>query len=257
MYDPQKLKEGYPIPAPQEADLQRTLCLCSQLQQTLAACPPQGMARFLFRQLRFITKKMWALQLLFFCLFAAFAEFWARQPGLQPQLLPLLSALSPFWGLLNLVDLTRFYCPGMLEIELCTRHGLHRVTAARLFLFGLSDALFCLLSCLVFCLRTGSRLPAVLTLCLAPFCLMCCCCLLLLQLVQVQFFPAAALLLGGVVSASALLCGRLPLQAALLPLWRRVGALSLLLSIPLARRFLRRLGEPPAAALPGRTGPSK
>lgn len=186
----------YPAAAAHTVDLLRTL-------------PPPRPTGWVFvrTQAGFIRKRMWALQ------FAVLAGVLAlvAAGGARDYALPqyaLCAAAAPLLLVANVQDLARVYHQGMLELELATRYSLPRVTAARLLVFGLCDALLLGILAAVGAVVSRSALEVVLLYCLTPFCCVSALCMGLLRHLRPAAFGKGALAVVAVVLGGLLLPGR-------------------------------------------------
>lgn len=178
-------------PAPDPAATGRTV----ELLRTLPPPRPTGWA-FVWTQAGFIRKRMWALQ---FAILAGVLV--AAGGGYRAYALPqyaLCAAAAPLLLVANVQDLARVYHQGMLELELATRYSLPRVTAARLLVFGLCDAVLLGILAAVGAVVSRADLGVVLLYCLTPFCCVSALCMGLLRWLRPAAFTRTAL---GVVAA--------------------------------------------------------
>lgn len=183
----------YPAAAAHTADLLRTL----------PPPRPTGWA-FVRTQAGFIRKRMWALQ---FAVLAGVLALVAAE-GAGDYALPryaLCAAAAPLLLVANVQDLARVYHQGMLELELATRYSLPRVTAARLLVFGLCDALLLGILAAVGAVVSRSALEVVLLYCLTPFCCVSALCMGLLRHLRPAAFGKGALAVVAVVLGGLLL----------------------------------------------------
>jgi len=183
----------YPAAAAHTVDLLRTL-------------PPPRPTGWVFvrTQAGFIRKRMWALQ------FAVLAGVLAlvAAGGARDYALPqyaLCAAAAPLLLVANVQDLARVYHQGMLELELATRYSLPRVTAARLLVFGLCDAVLLGILAAVGAVVSRSALEVVLLYCLTPFCCVSALCMGLLRHLRPAAFGKGALAVVAVVLGGLLL----------------------------------------------------
>lgn len=172
-------------------------------QSAAAVCPPRMRnAIFLRQQLGFISPRMWALQGLFALVLGA----WALGQGAALHwLCPAFSAAAPLLVLINITDWVRVYNGGMLELELATRFSLPGVAAARMLIFGLSDAALLLALSAFAAAATRSGLLVLLVRMLVPFNAMCAGCLWLLRKTAPGRFVMGAVLLAAVLTAAMVL----------------------------------------------------
>lgn len=174
-----------------------------QLLRTLPPPRPTGWA-FVRTQAGFIRKRMWALQ------FAVLAGVLAlvAAGGAADYALPqyaLCAAAAPLLLVANVQDLARVYHSGVLELELATRYSLPRVTAARLLVFGLCDAVLLGILAAVGAVVSRSALEVVLLYCLTPFCCVSALCMGLLRHLRPAAFGKGALAVVAVVLGGLLL----------------------------------------------------
>lgn len=174
-----------------------------ELLRTLPPPRPTGWA-FVRTQAGFIRKRMWALQ------FAVLAGVLAlvAAGGAGDCALPryaLCAAAAPLLLVANVQDLARVYHRGMLELELATRYSLPRVTAARLLVFGLCDAVLLGILAAVGAVVSRSALEVVLLYCLTPFCCVSALCMGLLRHLRPAVFGKGALAVVAVVLGGLLL----------------------------------------------------
>lgn len=167
-----------------------------ELLRTLPPPRPTGWA-FVRTQAGFICKRMWALQ------FAVLAGVLAlvAAGGAADYALPryaLCAASAPLLLVANVQDLARVYHSGMLELELATRYSLPRVTAARLLVFGLCDAVLLGILAAVGAAVSRSALEVVLLYCLTPFCCVSALCMGLLRYLRPAAFGKGALVVAAV-----------------------------------------------------------
>lgn len=176
------------------------------LLRTLPPPRPTGWA-FVRTQAGFIRKRMWALQ---FAVLAGVLALVAAE-GAGDYALPryaLCAAAAPLLLVANVQDLARVYHQGMLELELATRYSLPRVTAARLLVFGLCDAVLLGILAAVGAVVSRSALEVVLLYCLTPFCCVSALCMGLLRHLRPAAFGKGALAVVAVVLGGLLLPGR-------------------------------------------------
>lgn len=174
-----------------------------ELLRTLPPPRPTGWA-FVCTQAGFIRKRMWALQ------FAVLAGVLAlvAAGGAGDYALPqyaLCAAAAPLLLVANVQDLARVYHQGMLELELATRYSLPRVTAARLLVFGLCDAVLLGILAAVGAVVSRADLGVVLLYCLTPFCCVSALCMGLLRHLRPAAFGKGALAVVAVVLGGLLL----------------------------------------------------
>jgi len=177
------------------------------LLRTLPPPRPTGWA-FVRTQAGFIRKRMWALQ---FAVLAGVLALVAAE-GAGDYALPryaLCAAAAPLLLVANVQDLARVYHQGMLELELATRYSLPRVTAARLLVFGLCDAVLLGILAAVGAVVSRSALEVVLLYCLTPFCCVSALCMGLLRHLRPAAFGKGALAVVAVVLGGLLLPGRM------------------------------------------------
>ena len=173
------------------------------LLRTLPPPRPTGWT-FVRTQAGFIRKRMWALQ------FAVLAGVLAlvAAGGAADYALPqyaLCAAAAPLLLVANVQDLARVYHRGMLELELATRYSLPRVTAARLLVFGLCDAVLLGILAAVGAVVSRADLGVVLLYCLTPFCCVSALCMGLLRHLRPAAFGKGALAVVAVVLGCLLL----------------------------------------------------
>lgn len=173
------------------------------LLRTLPPPRPTGWT-FVRTQAGFIRKRMWALQ------FAVLAGVLAlvAAGGAADYALPqyaLCAAAAPLLLVANVQDLARVYHRGMLELELATRYSLPRVTAARLLVFGLCDAVLLGILAAVGAVVSRADLGVVLLYCLTPFCCVSALCMALLRHLRPAAFGKGALAVVAVVLGGLLL----------------------------------------------------
>lgn len=173
------------------------------LLRTLPPPRPTGWT-FVRTQAGFIRKRMWALQ------FAVLAGVLAlvAAGGAADYALPqyaLCAAAAPLLLVANVQDLARVYHRGMLELELATRYSLPRVTAARLLVFGLCDAVLLGILAAVGSVVSRADLGVVLLYCLTPFCCVSALCMGLLRHLRPAAFGKGALVVVAVVLGGLLL----------------------------------------------------
>lgn len=152
--------------------------------------------RFILTQISFVTKKMWLLQgalLLFAC--GAMLLF-MREEWLIRRILPLASIAAPLVILINITDFVRAYNVGSIELELATKFSLQKAAAAKLIIFGCSDAVFLAALSAFAAASTKAGVLCVLLYCLVPFNFMCCGCLLLLRKVKADSFAFSSAMLA-------------------------------------------------------------
>lgn len=174
-----------------------------ELLRTLPPPRPTGWA-FVRTQAGFIRKRMWALQ---FAVLAGVLTLVAAG-GAGDYALPryaLCAAAAPLLLVANVQDLARVYHRGMLELELATRYSLPRVTAARLLVFGLCDAVLLGILAAVGAVVSRSALEVVLLYCLTPFCCVSALCMGLLRHLRPAVFGKGALAVVAVVLGGLLL----------------------------------------------------
>lgn len=225
MKDLKTVLAAYAVPPPAPAAVQSTAaCL-----QTAAAArrPHLSDAEFLRRQLGFISPRMWVLQVLFAVLVGALALSPAGQVRSLEGLHPVLGAAPPLLVLINITDWVRVYNGGMLELELATRYSLPRVAAARMLIFGLSDAALLLALSAFTAAATRTGLLALLVRVLAPFNAMCAGCLWLLRKARPQQLAPGAVLLAVVLAVAVALADSLPRAQQVAP-WAAALALATL-----------------------------
>ena len=173
------------------------------LLRTLPPPRPTGWT-FVHTQAGFIRKRMWTLQ------FAVLAGVLAlvAAGGAADYALPqyaLCAAAAPLLLVANVQDLARVYHRGMLELELATRYSLPRVTAARLLVFGLCDAVLLGILAAVGSVVSRADLGVVLLYCLTPFCCVSALCMGLLRHLRPAAFGKGALAVVAVVLVGLLL----------------------------------------------------
>lgn len=173
------------------------------LLRTLPPPRPTGWT-FVRTQAGFIRKRMWVLQ------FAVLAGVLAlvAAGGAADYALPqyaLCAAAAPLLLVANVQDLARVYHRGMLELELATRYSLPRVTAARLLVFGLCDAVLLGILAAVGAVVSRADLGVVLLYCLTPFCCVSALCMGLLRHLRPAAFGKGALAVVAVVLVGLLL----------------------------------------------------
>lgn len=171
-------------PPPDPDAVSRTAALL----RTLPPPRPAGW-RFLALQAGFIRKRMWAAQ------FAVLAGvlFLALLDSTAARQYALWAAAAPLLLVANVQDLARVYRQGMLELELATRYSLPKITAARLLVFGLCDAVLLALLAATGAAATRTALGVVLLYCLTPFCSVSALCLFLLRYLRPAVFARTAL----------------------------------------------------------------
>ena len=189
-----------PPPAPDPADKRRT----ADLLRTLPPPRPTGLG-FVWCQAGFIRKRMWALQ--FALLAGVLLLVWANgRAGVYAlRQYALCAAAAPLLLVANVQDLARVYHQGMLELELATRYSLPRVTAARLLVFGLCDAVLLGILAAVGAVVSRADLGVVLLYCLTPFCCVSALCMGLLRHLRPAAFGKGALAVVAVVLGGLLL----------------------------------------------------
>lgn len=176
-----------PPPVPDPADKTRTAALL----RTLPPPRPTGWA-FVRTQAGFIRKRMWALQ--FAVLAGVLLLVWANggTGAYALRQYALCAAAAPLLLIANVQDLARVYHQGMLELELATRYSLPRVTAARLLVFGVCDAVLLGILAAVGAVMSRADLGVVLLYCLTPFCCVSALCMGLLRHLRPAVFGRAA-----------------------------------------------------------------
>ncbi|MEK4236181.1 hypothetical protein MHI27_10505 [Paenibacillus sp. FSL H8-0261] len=90
-------------------------------------------------QLRFISWKVWALQLLIVAGMGLLLHNFINHPHGNIQIVMLASISAPLLVITGLQTLTRSLTFHMLEIELSTRHVLEKLTLVRMSLLGIAD----------------------------------------------------------------------------------------------------------------------
>lgn len=231
-----------PPPAPDPADKRRT----ADLLRTLPPPRPTGLA-FVWCQAGFICKRMWALQ--FALLAGVLLLVWANgRAGVYAlRQYALCAAAAPLLLVANVQDLARVYHQGMLELELATRYSLPRVTAARLLVFGVCDAVLLAVFAAAGSAVCRSDGIIVLLYCLTPFCCVSAVCMGLLRRLRPAAFTPAALAVTGIallvlVLPAPRLQGRLYAPNAR-PLWAAVLVLSVVALACQTRRLAREGGR--------------
>lgn len=194
-----KMKE-YAVPDYEKAQIAKTI-----LHSKEALCDASKNAavtdkQFIFTQMHFIRRRMWLLQLGFLLVIYMIVTAMQQQNFMTKQILPLLSIAAPLVILINIMDFASFYSPGMLEIEMATRFSLQKTVAAKLLIFGVSDAMFLIVIAIFGAQITQIHLFLMILYCAVPFNCMCLGCVVLLKKVSVQHFNIAAVILAAVFS---------------------------------------------------------
>lgn len=231
-----------PPPVPDPADKTRTAAL-------LRTLPPPRLTGWAFvrTQAGFIRKRMWALQ--FAVLAGVLLLVWANggTGAYALRQYALCAAAAPLLLIANVQDLARVYHQGMLELELATRYSLPRVTAARLLIFGVCDAVLLGILAAVGAVMSRADLGVVLLYCLTPFCAVSAACMALLRRLRPAAFTRAALAVTAavifvLVLPAPRLQGRLYAPGAR-PVWAAVLVLSVLALARQTRRLAREGGR--------------
>ena len=115
-----------------------------------------------------------------------------RENGLRQQIFPLLSVLAPVLILINITDFVRVYNSGSLELELAAKFSLQKAAAAKLIIFGVSDAAVIAAFCVFAAVNTKAGAMLLLLYILVPFNLMCCGCMFLMRTVSADSFAFAS-----------------------------------------------------------------
>ncbi|MEG0911440.1 MAG: hypothetical protein RSF70_07630 [Ruthenibacterium sp.] len=195
-----------PLPQYDLSALQHTVNAAKQaLELTASPQHTSSAGQFFLAQMRFISKQMWALQGVFLLCTVLLITFFTHSTFWAKQIFPLLAIAAPLLILINITDFARFYSGGMLEIEMATRFSLQKVAAAKLLIFGCSDALLLLILAAFSAASTQTGLFSTLLVCLVPFNCMCCGCMILLQKCTVAHFTNAAVCLAAALGGAVFL----------------------------------------------------
>lgn len=155
--------------------------------------------QFYFIQLRFISKKVWGLQLLI-VLGIGMLVHNALQAGRwsgDVQLLMLASIAAPLLALVGVQTMTRSLSCKMLEIELSTKYSLEKLTMVRMSLLGMADIVCLVLLAAFFSVELQQEISFMLLYLLVPFNLTCLGCLVLLNRVRTINCGYSCLIYGG------------------------------------------------------------
>lgn len=135
-------------------------------------------------QLRFISLKVWAVQLLIIMGMGIFLHSFLQHSDSNIQLGMMASITAPLLVIAGLKTMTRSLNCHMLEIELSTYHLLEKLTIVRMSLLGMVDLIWLTLLGVLLSLWTGIEILDLFFYLLVPFNLACFGCLWLLNRIQ-------------------------------------------------------------------------
>jgi hypothetical protein len=135
-----------------------------------------GFPEFFFTQLRFISNRIWLLQLLIVLLTSlAVHQVLATAPSYSNKLsvMALAASAAPLIALVSIQLVIRTFSANMMEIELSTRYSLEKLMMVRLMLIGLVDTFCLVLLAVFFSVQFERELGIMLVYLFTPFLLTC------------------------------------------------------------------------------------
>ncbi len=156
--------------------------------------------QFYMTQLRFISWKVWAVQLLIVLGMGLLLHNSLQEQDRNVQVVMLTSIAAPLLVIAGIQTLTRSLSCRMLEIELTTRHLLEKLTLVRMSLLGMADLAGLMLLAVLLSAWMQLEVAVMLLYLLVPFNLTCLGCLWLLNRVRTPSCGYYCLTYGGLVA---------------------------------------------------------
>ncbi|SEP03915.1 hypothetical protein SAMN04487895_11832 [Paenibacillus sophorae] len=151
-------------------------------------------------QLRFISWKVWAVQLLIVLGMGLLLHKSIQEQNGNVQLVMLTSIAAPLLVIAGIQTLTRSLSCHMMEIELSTRHLLEKLTLVRMSLLGMADLIGLALLAVLMSAWMQMEISVILLYLLVPFNLTCFGCLWLLNRVRTPSCGYYCLIYSGLVA---------------------------------------------------------
>ncbi|ASA24120.1 hypothetical protein [Paenibacillus donghaensis] len=180
--------------------LEETIRQSKQLLRQNQLAKRTTFIEFFKAQLRFISPKIWGVQLLIvvgMILFVQHTEVSSVRDKLQ--LLAHASMAAPLLVLAGIQLLTRSFTHNMMEIELSTRHSLEKLMMVRLSILSMADLLGLLASASFFSMQLERDIGLVLLYLFVPFNLTCLGCLWILNRIHTKDSGYYCLAYGGLL----------------------------------------------------------
>ncbi|MFD1776357.1 hypothetical protein [Paenibacillus rhizophilus] len=175
---------NYPSPPIDRQELEETVKGAAEALHRTQSSRRTSFGEFYVAQLRFISWKVWAVQLLIVLGMGLLLHNSLQQSNRNVQLVMLTSTAAPLLVIAGIQTLTRSLSCHMLEIELSTRHILEKLTLVRMSLFGIADLIGLTLLAVIMSAWMQMEIAVVLLYLLVPFNLTCIGCLWLLNRVR-------------------------------------------------------------------------
>ncbi|MEK4064072.1 MULTISPECIES: hypothetical protein [unclassified Paenibacillus] len=192
--------KNYPTPPIERQHLEDTARGAVEVLRQRQAGRRTSFGEFYLVQLRFISWKVWAVQLLIVLGMVLLLRNALQEMGESVQIVMMVSISAPLLVMAGIRTLTRSLSCHMLDIELSTRHLLEKLTMVRMSLLGMADLLGLTLLAAILSVWIHSDVATLLIYLLVPFNLTCLGCLWLLNRVRTPSCGYYCLTFAGMVA---------------------------------------------------------
>ncbi|AIQ12530.1 hypothetical protein [Paenibacillus durus] len=192
--------KNYPSPPVDQKKLQETVKEGAEVLRQTQASRRTSFGEFYMTQLRFISWKVWAVQLLIVLGMGLLLHNSLQEQVRNVQLVMLTSIAAPLLVIAGIQTLTRSLSCHMLEIELSTRYLLEKLTLVRMSLLGMADLIGLALLAVLMTAWMQMEIAVILLYLLVPFNLTCFGCLWLLNRVRTPNCGYYCLIYSGMVA---------------------------------------------------------